>query len=143
MAKIDGELVGHLSIVRRTVLAGSMLVEVGGIGGVTTHELSRRRGVAAALLDRAARFMRDELGVLSVCSSAAPRSRTYTPAADGRLSQRTLISSSHREPSRIQGSRWRSRFRETSGRPATSTCKDCRGSYSAAVSTEGSGNASG
>jgi GNAT superfamily N-acetyltransferase len=73
LAKIDGELVGHLSIVKRTVVAGSAVVDVGGIGGVTTHQQWRRRGVAGALLARAAQFMHEELRVpfgLLICRPA-------------------------------------------------------------------------
>lgn len=73
MARVDDELVGHLSIVKRTVLAGNIVVEVGGIGAVTTHDTWRRRGVAGALLDRAAQFMRDDLEVpfgLLICRPA-------------------------------------------------------------------------
>jgi GNAT superfamily N-acetyltransferase len=73
LASIDGVLAGHLAIIKRTVLAGSAGVEVGGIAAVTTHQDWRRHGVASALLDCAARFMRDVLAVpfgLLICRAA-------------------------------------------------------------------------
>jgi GNAT superfamily N-acetyltransferase len=63
LACVHDELVGHLSITTRTVTVGGTEVEVGGIGAVTTHAEWRRRGVAAALLDAAAGFMRKDLAV--------------------------------------------------------------------------------
>jgi aminoglycoside 2'-N-acetyltransferase I len=63
LATVDGELVGHLAVLKRTVTAGDTPIDVGGIGAVTTHEAWRRLGVASALLDRAAHFMRDDLAV--------------------------------------------------------------------------------
>jgi GNAT superfamily N-acetyltransferase len=73
LARVDGELVGNLAILKRTVLVGDIAVDVGGIGAVTTHEDSRGRGVAAALLDCATRAMRDKLNVafgLLICRPA-------------------------------------------------------------------------
>lgn len=73
MARVDGELAGHLGVLQRTVLAGGREIPVAGIGAVTTHEAWRRRGVAAAMLNRAAEFMRDELHArfgLLICREA-------------------------------------------------------------------------
>jgi GNAT superfamily N-acetyltransferase len=76
MARVDGELAGHLGVLQRTVLAGGHEIAVAGIGAVTTHEAYRRRGVAAATLDRAAEFMRDDLrapfGLLICREEVAP-----------------------------------------------------------------------
>jgi GNAT superfamily N-acetyltransferase len=73
MARVDGDLVGHLGVLQRTVLAGGHEIAVAGIGAVTTHEAYRRRGMAAAMLDRAAEFMRDDLHArfgLLICREA-------------------------------------------------------------------------
>ncbi len=61
LARSDDKLVGHLSLTTRRVAAGTAQLEVVGIGGVTTHETWRRRGVALALLASAASFMRERL----------------------------------------------------------------------------------
>lgn len=45
----------------RQVSAGGVIVKVGGIGGVATKPQFCRRGVASALLSRAAEFMKNEL----------------------------------------------------------------------------------
>jgi GNAT superfamily N-acetyltransferase len=73
MARVEGELAGHLGVLQRTVFAGGREIPVAGIGAVTTHEPYRRRGVAAAMLERAADFMRDELHArfgLLICREA-------------------------------------------------------------------------
>jgi GNAT superfamily N-acetyltransferase len=60
---IEDELAGRLAVFDRKVSAGCDLVRVGGIGGVATREQFRRRGIASALLSRAAEFMKNDLRV--------------------------------------------------------------------------------
>lgn len=62
-ARRERGLVGRLSIVQRQVSVADQQLRVGGIGGVTTKPEFRRRGIATALLLRAATFIRDELRV--------------------------------------------------------------------------------
>jgi aminoglycoside 2'-N-acetyltransferase I len=69
----DEKLAGRLAIFDRQVSAGDVTVRVGGIGGVATKPNLRHRGVASALLSRAADFMKRQLGVefgLLLCQPA-------------------------------------------------------------------------
>ncbi len=59
---IDGQLVSTLGIVERTLLVDGHPLRVGGIGNVGTLPAWRRRGLAAAALDRARRFICKTLG---------------------------------------------------------------------------------
>jgi len=73
----EGELlVGHVDITERTALVAGRELRLGGIGGVVTLKEWRKRGIATAALQRAARFLQDELAVpfgLLVCDpSLAP-----------------------------------------------------------------------
>jgi aminoglycoside 2'-N-acetyltransferase I len=66
-------LVGHVDITERTASVGGGELRLGGIGGVVTLQEWRKRGIASAALERAARFLRDELAVpfgLLVCDPA-------------------------------------------------------------------------
>lgn len=60
---LDGQLVSHAEIVERTGTVGGQPVKLGGVGGVVTRPAWRGRGLSSAALERAASFMRDELGV--------------------------------------------------------------------------------
>jgi GNAT superfamily N-acetyltransferase len=57
------QLVSHVGMVRHTVLVGGHAVVVGGIGQVVTVPAAQRRGYACRALEKAARFLRDELQV--------------------------------------------------------------------------------
>ncbi len=59
---VGDRLVGYLRMFERVISAGGHAVRVGGIGGVMTRPECRRRGIASALLRRAAQFIGDELG---------------------------------------------------------------------------------
>lgn len=60
---VEEQLAGRLAVFDRQVSAGGVTVKVGGIGGVATKSQFRRRGVASALLSRAAEFMKNDLGL--------------------------------------------------------------------------------
>jgi aminoglycoside 2'-N-acetyltransferase I len=59
----DGQLAGRLGVLDSKVSIANQIIRVGGIGGVATKPEFRHRGVASAMLSRAARFMKNELGV--------------------------------------------------------------------------------
>jgi aminoglycoside 2'-N-acetyltransferase I len=59
----DGQLVGRLGVLDSKVSVGNQIIRVGGIGGVATKPGFRHRGVASAMLARAAEFMKNDLGV--------------------------------------------------------------------------------
>jgi aminoglycoside 2'-N-acetyltransferase I len=63
VARLDGQLVGRLSVARREISVGGTRVDVGGVAGVTTLPELRRRGIAAAMMRRTATLFRDELAV--------------------------------------------------------------------------------
>jgi hypothetical protein len=56
----DGALVSYVGIVVRAATHDGRPVLVGGIGGVKTHPLARRLGLAARAMERAVDFFRDE-----------------------------------------------------------------------------------
>jgi aminoglycoside 2'-N-acetyltransferase I len=60
---LEEQLAGRLGILDRQVSVGGATVRVGGIGGVATKPEFRHRGVASAMLARAAEFMKNDLGV--------------------------------------------------------------------------------
>ena len=85
LALAEGELGGHLGILKRTVCVGDVELMVAGLGGVTTHENLRERGIASAMLERAASFTKNDLHAdfgLLIC-----RDEVYpsTPSKDGQL----------------------------------------------------------
>lgn len=59
----DGQLVGRLGVLDSKVSVANQTIRVGGIGGVATKSGFRHRGVASAMLARAAEFMKSELRV--------------------------------------------------------------------------------
>jgi aminoglycoside 2'-N-acetyltransferase I len=70
LARVDGEIVGHLGMLRRDIAVGGEPVTIAGVGSVMVRPKWRKRGVAQALLERAARHMREALRVdfgLLVC----------------------------------------------------------------------------
>ena len=67
---LAGRIVSVVGILKRRIRVGEIALEVGGIGGVATHPDCQRHGLASAVLQRAAEFMRNELHVefgLLVC----------------------------------------------------------------------------
>jgi aminoglycoside 2'-N-acetyltransferase I len=54
---------GRLGVLDRKVFVAGEIIRVGGIGGVATKPEFRHRGVASAMLARAAEFMKNDLGV--------------------------------------------------------------------------------
>jgi GNAT superfamily N-acetyltransferase len=60
---VEEQLAGRLAVFDREASAGSDIVRVGGIGGVATREQFRHRGIASAMLSRAAEFMKNDLRV--------------------------------------------------------------------------------
>jgi len=63
LLSVNGELAGRFGILDRKVSVGSEIVRVGGVGGVATKPQFRHRGIASAMLARAAEFMKNDLGV--------------------------------------------------------------------------------
>lgn len=63
LLNVDGKPAGRLGILDAKVSVGSEIVRVGGIGGVATKPEFRHRGVASAMLSRAAEFLKDDLAV--------------------------------------------------------------------------------
>jgi aminoglycoside 2'-N-acetyltransferase I len=59
----DGQLAGRLGVLDSKVSIANQIIRVGGIGGVATKPEFRHRGIASAMLSRAAEFMKDELKV--------------------------------------------------------------------------------
>jgi predicted acetyltransferase len=57
----DGQLVGRLGLLDTKVSVEGEVIRVGGIGGVATKPNFRHRGVASAMLTRAAELMKNEL----------------------------------------------------------------------------------
>lgn len=68
----DGELVSYIGILIREGSHDSQPVLVGGVGGVQTHPMARRKGYASRGLRKAADFFREHTGVdfaLLVCDT--------------------------------------------------------------------------
>jgi GNAT superfamily N-acetyltransferase len=63
MMRVDGMLVSYLAIVERVGAVNERPVKLGGIGGVATVPEWRGRGLASAVMGKAAAFMDDELSV--------------------------------------------------------------------------------
>jgi len=59
----DGQLVGRLGVLDSKVSVANEIIRVGGIGGVATKPEFRHRGVARAMLARAAEFMKSDLKI--------------------------------------------------------------------------------
>jgi aminoglycoside 2'-N-acetyltransferase I len=60
---LEKQLAGRLAVLDRKVSVGGVILPVGGIGGVATKPEFRHRGVAKAMLARAAEFMKNDLEV--------------------------------------------------------------------------------
>jgi aminoglycoside 2'-N-acetyltransferase I len=60
---IDGQVAGRLGVLDTKVSVGNQIIRVGGLGGVATKSELRHRGVARAMLSRAAEFMKSDLRV--------------------------------------------------------------------------------
>jgi len=60
---LDGQVAGRLGVLDTKVAVGNQIIRVGGIGGVATKPEFRHRGVAKAMLARAAEFMKNDLGL--------------------------------------------------------------------------------
>ena len=75
-ARIDGNLVGSLTLVAREAAAAAERVRVGGVGNVVTKPAYRRRGVALAMMRAAEGVMRArldaEFGLLICRRAVAP-----------------------------------------------------------------------
>lgn len=59
----DGQLAGRLGVLDSKVSIANQIIRVGGIGGVATKPEFRHRGVARAMLARAAEFIKNDLEV--------------------------------------------------------------------------------
>ncbi|WP_408055453.1 GNAT family N-acetyltransferase [Streptomyces radicis] len=74
LAYVDGELVGHASVVQRRVLHGGRSLRTGYVEGVGVRHDQRGRGHGAALMAALERVIRGayDLGALSATESARP-----------------------------------------------------------------------
>lgn len=61
MGMLDGNLVGRVGILERTISVGQELLRVGGICGVVTAPGYRDRGIASALLGESVAFVKNSL----------------------------------------------------------------------------------
>ena len=61
LLRLDGRLAGRIGVHDTKVRVKDVVIRVGGIGGVATRPEFRRRGVASAMLSRAAEFTRSAL----------------------------------------------------------------------------------
>lgn len=55
--------ISKVSVLRHEILVAGQPIEVAGVGGVVTVPRAQHRGLARLLMSRAARFIRDELGL--------------------------------------------------------------------------------
>jgi ribosomal protein S18 acetylase RimI-like enzyme len=62
LARVDSVLVSRLGIVERVVAVDRQSIRVAGISGVITHPEWRGRKIASTLLNKAVKFIKDELG---------------------------------------------------------------------------------
>jgi nodulation protein A len=72
LLETETEIVSHVGVVDRTILAGGQPVRVGGVGAVATAPAWQRRGYAQQLMRSTAAFMRDQLRVsagLLICGN--------------------------------------------------------------------------
>ena len=86
LGRVAGEIVTQLGLLKREILVGSMLIPVGGIGGVATHPAWRRRGFSTALLREAAQFMQSEFKVPFGLLNCARKTQPFY----GRLGWKTV-----------------------------------------------------
>jgi predicted acetyltransferase len=63
MGILDGNLVGRIGILQRTISVGQELLPVAGICGVVTISEYRGRGIASALLGESVAFIKRRLGL--------------------------------------------------------------------------------
>lgn len=62
IAREGQRAISKVSLLKHTVTVGELHISVGGVGGVVTVPEAQRRGLASALMARAALFVRDDLG---------------------------------------------------------------------------------
>ena len=62
LARHDGELVGMVTVLERTIAVAGQPIHIAGIGNVITATPWRKRGIATALMQRTQAFSFDELG---------------------------------------------------------------------------------
>ncbi|MBE3067751.1 MAG: GNAT family N-acetyltransferase [Chloroflexi bacterium] len=76
LGRVDGEIVTQLGLLKRKIRVGTVLLPVGGVGGVATHPAWQRRGLSTALLRAAAPFIQTELkvffGLLNCANESQP-----------------------------------------------------------------------
>ena len=71
LVKVDGRYISQVGIVERTGTVNGQPIKLGGVGGVGTLPEWRCRGLAQQAMERAAQFLRDEVGVefgLLICN---------------------------------------------------------------------------
>ncbi|MCZ2806079.1 GNAT family N-acetyltransferase [Modestobacter sp. VKM Ac-2983] len=78
LATVDGELAGHAAVVVRQLITAGRTLRTGYVEAVATAATLRRRGVGAAVMAEAERFVRGgfELGALAASEDGA---RLYGP----------------------------------------------------------------
>jgi len=77
LGKIEGQIVSNVGLIKREILAGSRRLVVGGIGGVATLPLFRRRGYAIQLLEQANDYLKKNHEFLFGMLFCAPEKTHY------------------------------------------------------------------
>ncbi|WP_435880169.1 GNAT family N-acetyltransferase [Streptomyces nondiastaticus] len=75
LAREDGELIGHGSLVQRRLLHGGRALRAGYVEAVAVRADRRRQGVASAVMEALERVLRDgayEVGALGAADEAVP-----------------------------------------------------------------------
>ena len=63
MGILDGNLVGRVGILKRTISLGKELIQLGGVCGVVTAPEFRGRGIGGALVDESVAFIMNSLSL--------------------------------------------------------------------------------
>jgi GNAT superfamily N-acetyltransferase len=77
MGILDGNLIGRVGILERTISVGQELLRVGGICGVVTVPEYRGRGVAGALVGESVAFVKDKLSLPFALLTCKPRLEAF------------------------------------------------------------------
>jgi len=74
---LEGALTARVGVLQRTITVGPTPLRIGGICSVVTEAENRRRGIACALMGKAASFLKDELRLPFGLLTCKPRLETF------------------------------------------------------------------